>query len=457
MQRVAAGLLAVSLAAAGGAPALAQPLPAAGPGPAGRPAAGAGAAVDPGLIDGPPAPAAPAVLNRDAAGRATVRAIRLDEGLRLDEPVYAAAPPIDGFIQHVPDVGAPATEAWITFDDENVYVSARLWDSAPRSRWVANEMRRDTAQLRENDNFGAFFDTFYDRRNGFMFYANPLGGRADQQFTNEGNPNADWNPVWDVRTGRFDGGWTIEMRIPFKTFRYRSEPPHVWGVQLRRGVRRKNEYSYLTRLPLSAGGGSGSTGIFRVSAAGSLVGLKPPPANSNVEIKPYGVDGTFAFFENLNVITYLARTRVPGPDHRGRDLSYQGTVDYAADRYGLKLDHLVVEDNFLPEVGFLRRGNFRRSYASGRFSPRPRALERVRQFSLEGSVDLHPSPATGFRSPRRTTTSCWRGRSRRAARASRSRPGATASPTRGSPTSSGSSGASTGWRRCGGAPTSTAA
>ena len=94
----------------------------------------------------------------------------------------------------------------------------------------------------------------------------------------------------------------------------------------------------------------------------------------------YGVDGTFAFFENLNVITYLARTRVPGPDH-------QGTVDYVADRYGLKLDHLVVEDDFLPEVGFLRRGNFRRSFASGRFSPRPRTIERVRQFSLEGSVD----------------------------------------------------------------------
>ena len=99
------------------------------------------------------------------------------------------------------------------FDDTNVYVSARLWESAPPSQWVANEMRRDTAQLRENDNFGAFFDTFYDRRNGFMFYANPLGGRAEQQFTNEGNPNADWNPVWDVRTGRFDGGWTIEMEF----------------------------------------------------------------------------------------------------------------------------------------------------------------------------------------------------------------------------------------------------
>ena len=97
--------------------------------------------------------------------------------------------------------------------------------------------------------------------------------------------------MWDVRTGRFDGGWTIEMEIPFKTFRYRSEPPHVWGIQLRRGVRRKNEYSYLTHLPIAAGGGSGSTGIFRVSAAGSLVGLEPPPASRNIEVKPYAIGG----------------------------------------------------------------------------------------------------------------------------------------------------------------------
>ncbi len=564
-----------------------------------RPAASGAAphgdvSVDPALIDGPPAPVAPAVMTRDEQGRTTVRAIRLDAAIRLDgvldEPVYAAVPAVTGFIQQVPDIGAPATErteAWVLFDETNVYVSARVWDSAPESRWVANEMRRDTNQLRQNDTFTVFFDTFYDRRNGFNFYTNPLGARADQQFTNEGNPNGDWNPVWDVRTGRFDGGWTLEMEIPFKTLRYRSEPPHIWGIQLRRAIRRKNEWVYLTRLPISAGGGSGAAGIFRVSAAGSLVGLEPPPASRNLEVKPYaiggvttdrtaspaldnersgdvgidvkygitqnltadftwntdfaqvevderqvnltrfplffpekrefflegrgifgfarggvtgrpggvgsgpvrgvfgdvnapqlfysrriglerapdgrsrvvpivggarvtgkvgafdigalnihagnepvsvsdptnfsvvrlrrdilrrssvgamltnrsvsriapgssqayGVDGTFAFFESVSLITYLARTRVPGPDHRGKDLSYQAKFEYAADRYGLQLDHLLVEDNFLPEVGFLRRDNFRRSYVSGRFSPRPRSIESVRQFHLQGSID----------------------------------------------------------------------
>ena len=568
------------------APAVEAPLAEAGVVAAGGFLAG-GVAVPASLIDGPPAPVAPAVMSRDEAGRTTVRAIRLAEGIRLDgqldEAVYHTVPAITDFIQQVPDIGAPATEkteAWVMFDETNVYVSARVWDSAPESQWVANEMRRDTNQLRQNDTFTAFFDTFYDRRNGFNFYTNPLGARADQQFTNEGNPNGDWNPVWDVRTGRFEGGWTVEMEIPFKTLRYRSEPPYIWGLQLRRAIRRKNEWVYLTRLPLSAGGGSGSGGIFRVSAAGTLVGIEPPPASRNVEIKPYaiggttqdagsaairngdygldvkygitqnltadftwntdfaqvevdeqqvnltrfnlffpekrefflegsgifgfarggvgggfggfnrggqggffgglnaptifysrriglqgsevvpivgggrvtgkigqfdvgalniltgqgvptastpgvqgtnftvarlrrdilrrssvggiftnrsvslsgdgasrayGVDATFAFFENLQMLGYYARTDTPG--RVGRNTSYQTQFDYAADRYGLQVDHVLVEDNFSPEVGFVRRDNFRRTYVQGRFSPRPRSFESIRQFRLQGSVD----------------------------------------------------------------------
>ena len=47
--------------------------------------------------------------------------------------------------------------------------------------------------------------------------------------------------MWDVRTGRFDGGWTVEMEIPFKSLKYPAGVAQVWGIQLRRVVRRKNE------------------------------------------------------------------------------------------------------------------------------------------------------------------------------------------------------------------------
>ncbi|MCY3844550.1 MAG: DUF5916 domain-containing protein [Acidobacteria bacterium] len=541
------------------------------------------AAPEPGLpIDDPPPPIPPAVVTRDG-GRATVRAIRLQTGLRvdgrLDEPVYRQVAPVSDFIQQLPDEGAPATErtdAWVMFDDENFYVAGRCWDSAPPSEWAATDRQRDSRTMLNNDLFGFLIDTFYDRRNALLFYANPLGGFVDQQITNEGNPNRDWNPVWDVRTDRFHGGWTIEMVVPFKSLRYRPTRDQVWGIQLRRTVIRKNEWAYLTLIPISAAGFGGRGGVFRVSAAGTLVGLEAPPAGTPLEIKPYaiggvatdlgarppkrrdgdgafgvdlkygvtenltadftyntdfaqvevdeqqvnltrfnlffpekrefflegrgifdfargsfrtarslrresvfgggdaptlfysrriglsgsrvvpilgggrltgkvgafdvgalairtddetatsaddtaftvlrvkrdllrrssvgalvthrtrsldgvgsnaayGADASFSFFDDLNLLGYYARTRTTG--RAGRDASYQARLDYGGDRYGFELDHLLVERNFAPEVGFLRRDNFRRTSVSARFSPRPQSIESVRQFVLEASLD----------------------------------------------------------------------
>ena len=243
----------------------------------------------------PPAPVAPASVARTDQGRATVRAIKLTEPLDvdgvLDDAAYAANLPIDGFLQTLPQEGqlvSERTEAWVMYDDENIYLACRCWDSAPPEDWIANEMRRDTNGLRQNDFFGALLDTFRDRRNGFNFYTNPLGARADQWITDEGSPNTDWNPVWSVRTGRFEGGWTVEMAIPFKSIRYQSGDDQTWGIQLRRAIRRRNEFSHLTYAPASSGG---TSAIFRVSAAGDLVGLDLPPAGRNIEIKPYGTTG----------------------------------------------------------------------------------------------------------------------------------------------------------------------
>ncbi|MEQ1729765.1 MAG: DUF5916 domain-containing protein [Vicinamibacterales bacterium] len=241
----------------------------------------------------PPAPVAPAVISRNEAKQATVRAVKLAEPLRidgrLDEAVYSATLPITDFIQTLPRNGeepTEKTEAWVMFDAQNFYVSARVWDSAPPNKWIANEMRRDANQVRQNDHFGFMIDTFHDRRNGYVFYSNPVGGRIDLSEADEGNSNADWNPVWTVRTGRFEGGWTIEMAVPFKSIRYMSGEGQTWGIQMRRAIRRKNEWAHLTPLPTVMGG---SQGFFRISAGATLVGLELPPASRNIELKPYGI------------------------------------------------------------------------------------------------------------------------------------------------------------------------
>src|SRR5688572_14812776 len=248
-------------------------------------------------ILGPPAPQGDAVINQAGEEGATLRAVRVTEPLNIDgvidEPFYSGARPITEFIQSVPESnGEPTqrTEVWIGFDEDFVYVAAKIWDSEGPDGWIANEMRRDSPQLRSNDNFGIFLDTFYDRRNAVGFYGNAIGGLSDLQITNEGNPNFDWNPLRETRTALFDGGWSIEIAVPFKSLRYRATREQVWGIQMRRSVLRRNEWSHIAAVPFSVAG-NGSQAIFRVSMYGTLVGIEAPPMSRNLEVKSYAIAG----------------------------------------------------------------------------------------------------------------------------------------------------------------------
>ena len=190
-----------------------------------------------GVIDGPPPPMPPAVISRDERGRATIRAIKLTEGIRLDgqldERVYDTVASVSDFVQQEPDEGALATEqteVWVMFDRQTIYIAARCWNSQP-DRIVANEMKRDSTGLFGNETFAVVLDTFYDRRSGFGFMTNPLGALFDATITNERTANPNWNTVWDVRTGRFEQGWTLEIAISFKSLRYGSGPAQSLGHQ----------------------------------------------------------------------------------------------------------------------------------------------------------------------------------------------------------------------------------
>jgi hypothetical protein len=238
-------------------------------------------------VDGRPTPVAPDVIAHSAAGVA-VRATRIASPLKidgiLDEPIYEQVRAITEFQQQDPHEGAPIserTEAWVLYDDKFIYAVCRCSDEHPE-RTVANDMRRDSSNLRQNDNFAIELDTFHDKRNGFLFYVTPAGGMFDAMTTDERNINGDWNTVWEAKARRTEHGWIAEIAIPFKSLRYKAGREQVWGVQLRRTIRAKNEYAYITAIKPQWGVG----GIFRNSAAATLIGLEVPPAAKNLEIKP---------------------------------------------------------------------------------------------------------------------------------------------------------------------------
>ncbi len=276
-------------------------------------------------LGGVPAPIAPAVIERDTDGHATVRATRLQTPLQIDgvlnEEVYTTVPSFSGFIQADPNAGAPATErteGWIFFDEDNVYVVLRCWDTNPK-RIVANEMRRDNTNISQNDHVGFSLDTFYDHRNALSFTVNTLGGRMDGQVTDERQWNGDINPIWNPKIGWFDGGWTMEAAVPFKTLRYRSSREQVWGIVIRRENRGKNETSYLTAIPRA----KANSGNMMLSSAATLVGIEAPQGSRRLEIKPYAIGSL-----TTDAVTAQAND---GKANGGVDMKYGITQNVTAD------------------------------------------------------------------------------------------------------------------------------
>ena len=191
--------------------------------------------------------AGPDTLPTSRAVRA-MGAIRLDG--RLDDAAWADAPVHDRFWQIDPAEGQPAsqrTEVRVVYDDLNLYVGVRLWDTGP----VTARLGRRDMSLGDSDWFGVMLDSYHDHRTAFGFDVNPAGVRRDEVKTINQDDNS-WDPVWDVATSIDSAGWTAEYRIPFSQLRFSRDNVQTWGVQFERVIGRNNEYAVSTFIPKRA-------------------------------------------------------------------------------------------------------------------------------------------------------------------------------------------------------------
>ncbi len=125
--------------------------------------------------------------------------------------------------------------------------------------------------------------------------------------------------------------------------------------------------------------------IFRRSNIGVIATRRGPSASGRDDSYAYGVDTSLLFFKSVNLTSYYARTETPGVS--GGTSSYRGRFDYVDDRYGLSAEHMLIGSHFAPEVGYVRRTDFRRSFGQARFSPRPQHSTRIRKLTWQGSFD----------------------------------------------------------------------
>jgi len=223
----------------------------------------------------PAVPAAEARPAPVAAASPRQVPVRLD-GL-LDEADWAAAEPETEFTQQRPDEGAPAserTEVRFLYDDEALYIGARMFDSRGAAGVTSRLVRRD--QNPQSDFLRIDFDTYRDRLYSLSFDVNPAGWRADAAGT-----DASWDPVWEAATQVDSLGWTAEIRIPFSQLRFSRDSVQAWGLNLTRFIQRKQERVLWSFWRQNQPGGP--------AFFGELAGLRVQRRPQRMEIVPYGV------------------------------------------------------------------------------------------------------------------------------------------------------------------------
>lgn len=210
----------------------------------------------------------------------------------LDDPAWANAPLISDFRQREPLETQPATEKTevrILYDSRHVYFGVHCYDSNPQAI-VATQLRQDLSQDLD-DNFEVVIDPTLSHRNAYVFEVNPLGTQRDGQIVEEQAPpqtdsivDPSWDGLWISAAKITHDGWTATIEIPFSTLNFRGGSDVTWGLNFRRFIRRKNEedqWSGYRRI----------YGIWRVSQAGKLQGLKGIESGRLLVIKPYGLVG----------------------------------------------------------------------------------------------------------------------------------------------------------------------
>ncbi len=212
----------------------------------------------------------------------------------LENPLWEKATIIDQFTQYEPQEGAKPSEmtrVFIGYDQDNLYVAFRCFDSDPQAIRACLTQRD---RVMRDDTVTVYLDTFNDKKMAFVFQINPCGIQNDGVFVEGGRRgrgrgggggmmgfdrfDRSWDTYFLGQAKIDEEGYTVEMAIPFKSLRFASSGSQKWGIILQRSIRRKNEELYWPPQSRNING-------FLVQA-GQLEFPAPINTGRNIEIMP---------------------------------------------------------------------------------------------------------------------------------------------------------------------------
>jgi len=202
------------------------------------------------------------------------------DGLANDS-IWNKIPWEDNFIQRDPYENAQPSQKTafkIIYDDNNIYALIRAYDSVP-DKIDTRLSRRDDQQ---GDLLSIQFDSYFDKLTGFEFQVSAGGVKSDGVFINDGETeDMTWDPIWYVKTSIDKEGWIAEMKIPLSQLRFGKSDEQIWGLEVLRFIKRKEEYSLWQQVPRNSSGW--------VHNFGELHGINNIKPKKQVEIQPYAL------------------------------------------------------------------------------------------------------------------------------------------------------------------------
>jgi hypothetical protein len=183
------------------------------------------------------------------------------------------------YLQHIPMEGAPPsqnTEIKVLYDDRNIYVAIRAYDTEPEKI----DRRVGKRDAFAGDIVGICFDSYYDHRTGFEFDLTASGSKIDLLLQNDGW-DTNWDAVWYGEVGLEDSAWTAEMRIPLNQLRYNNREEQIWGMHAWRWINRNQEESQWNLMPRDNPG--------LLYSIGEIHGVGGIDHKRKMELLPYSV------------------------------------------------------------------------------------------------------------------------------------------------------------------------
>jgi uncharacterized protein DUF5916/cellulose/xylan binding protein with CBM9 domain len=196
---------------------------------------------------------------------------------RIDDDAWKVAPlPLGDWLSYDPLYGQKQeqrTEVRISYDDRYLYFSFHCIDSEP-------DKVRTTISRRDNifndDWVGLSLDSGGNGQTSYHMMVNPSGIQMDALNTTASGERweADW--VWDSAGSRTDDGYSVELRVPLQSIRFKG------GSEVRMGIL---FWRRISRLGVSASWPDIPPGqwVFNRHSHIVLTDLKQPPL---IEVLP---------------------------------------------------------------------------------------------------------------------------------------------------------------------------